>query len=228
MTQSIKDNVAGIEKRVSVACAELGRSRDEVTIVAVVKHQPVHMIAEAVNLGLTNIAENYVAEAVTKQAEITKLRDGVDERINWHLIGHLQRNKVRTAVSLFDLIQSVDSEKLLIEIDREAARIGKNQKILIQPKLGEEASKSGVTLNGLDSLIHIALSLDSVKLMGIMGIPPNGEDPTPHFQTLDQYFRKLPSDCQKFLSMGMSEDFENAISQGATMVRIGTSLFGRR
>ena len=155
------------------------------------------------------------------------------EKIYWHLIGHLQKNKVKTAVSLFDMIHSVDSLELAEEIDSHAAKTGKQQRILIQVKLSEEETKHGVAEKDLFELVRKAAALAHVKLEGLMTLPPFFDDP----ERARPYFRKL-SDLRKEaegkgfrlpeLSMGMSHDFEVAIEEGATMVRVGTAIFGER
>ena len=146
----------------------------------------------------------------------------------WHLLGHLQSNKAKTAVTLFDLIQSLDSVKLAREIGKQALTLGKTQDVLLQVHLGNEATKSGVSpAQALDAAAEMA-DTPGVRLLGLMGIAPNGEEARPYFRELCCLFEKLPALSRQTLSMGMTNDFETAIEEGATMIRVGTAIFGPR
>ncbi len=177
--------------------------------------------------GQTVFGENRVQEALAKQSE-------VGPGVEWHLIGPLQRNKARHAVGAFALLHGVDNEKLLHEIDRRAAAAGCTQPILLQVRLGDESSKSGVDPQGLPALVDAALELDHVELRGLMSIPPPVDDPEtarPWFARLRRLRDAEAARCGRDLpqlSMGMTGDFEVAVEEGATLVRIGTAIFGPR
>lgn len=224
----LSEKISSIFKKISHAALRVGRQPDEVILVAVTKSQPIDKIKEAIDYGLRIFGENRVQEAKTK---ILALRQ---TNIQWHMIGHLQTNKVKDAVSLFEVIHSVDSEKLIRFIDKEAEKRGKIQRVLIQVKLSEEESKYGVSEEEVEKLVEICLSLKNIKVEGLMTIPPyfeNPEDVRPYFRRLRQIKESLNKkgyDFIKELSMGMSHDFEVAVEEGATMVRIGTALFGQR
>ena len=168
--------------------------------------------------GVLDVGENYVQEAAEKRELISEGR--------WHLLGHLQSNKAKTAVSLFDLIESVDSVKLAGALSRQGAE--KPAQILVQVHLGNEETKSGFAPElVLDAAAEIA-ALPSLSVQGLMGIAPGGADPRPYFQELKRLFDRLPPANRQILSMGMSGDFEAAIEEGATSVRVGTAIFGTR
>ena len=203
---------------IAEAAARAGRSCDEVTLVAVTKKKPTEAVREALAAGVTAVGENYVQEAEEKRHEVS---GG-----SWHLLGHLQSNKAKLAVSLFDLIQSVDSVKLAAVLSRQAAE--KPQAILLQVHLGDEETKTGLPPDlVLDAAAEVA-ALPNLSLRGLMGIAPNGTDPRPYFQELKRLFDQLPAPNREILSMGMSGDFETAIEEGATLVRVGTAIFGAR
>lgn len=209
------------------AALRVGRSPEEIKLIAVSKSVSIDKILEAADLGLRFFGENRVQEAKEK---IEKIRDF---NIEWHMIGHLQTNKAKDAVKLFSMIQSVDSERVATAIDREAQKIGKIQRVLIQVKLSDEESKYGVEEKELTKLLEVCQNLKNITVEGLMTIPPyfeNPEDVRPYFRKLreirDSLLPRYP--YLKELSMGMSHDFEVAIEEGATMVRIGTALFGQR
>lgn len=211
-----------------------GRDPEEVKLVAVTKTIDIDRIIEAINAGLRVFGENRVQEA---QKKISDLKSQIpDSRIEWHLIGHLQKNKTKYAVQLFDLIHSVDSIGLADELDRQAKRLDKVQRILIQVKLSEEERKHGIPEEGLVSLIEKIKDLNNLRLEGLMTMPPYLDDPEmvrPYFSRLREIKDRINSlqilpHPLKELSMGMSHDFEVAIEEGATMVRIGTAIFGER
>lgn len=229
--KDLLDNIKTVFKRMSHAAMKAGRSPEEVTLVAVTKNVAGDVVRRAVEIGLRVFGENRVQEAKDK---IALLKAGMPASpVTWHLIGHLQKNKARTAVELFDLIQSVDSVDLAEAINRHAAKEGKRQKILIQVKLSEEEAKHGVTKDNIDKLMDAVFNLENIETEGLMTIPPYFEDPEmsrPYFRQLcgirDRYKGRgfdLPE-----LSMGMSNDFAVAIEEGATMVRVGTAIFGER
>ncbi len=237
------ENASAILKKMSHAAMRAGRSPDGVTLIAVTKTVGMEKIKEAVDIGLRIFGENRVQEAQKKvpglKSEINPPSPPFSEggmgglRIEWHLIGHLQKNKAKYAVQLFDLIHTVDSMELAEEINRQAEKIDKIQKVLVQVKLSGEETKQGASEEDLAPLLARVKSLSNLQLKGLMAIPPFFEDPEktrPYFRRL----RELRDEAEKAgcdlteLSMGMSNDFETAIEEGATMVRIGTALFGER
>ena len=203
---------------------------DEVVLIAVTKTQSVAVIREAYAAGLSVVGENRVQEAVEKAAQLTDLP------LEWHLIGHLQTNKVKQAVALFSLIHSVDSERLAYEIDRCARLAGKVQNVLIQVNVAGEDSKSGIEPSQAENLALLMDSLPNLRLCGAMTIAPLVEDAEmirPVFREMRSLFEQLrqkisrPEDF-RWLSMGMTHDYRIAVSEGANMIRIGTGLFGAR
>ena len=214
----IAGNIARVREQIAGAAARAGRSPDEITLVAVTKKKPASAIREALARGVADVGENYVQEAEEKRGQVT---GG-----NWHLLGHLQSNKAKLAVLLFDLIQSVDSVKLSSAIGRQSEE--KPQAILLQVHLGDEETKTGFAPERvLEAAAEIA-ALPNLSLRGLMGIAPNNADPRPYFQELKRLFDALPPGNRQILSMGMSGDFEAAIEEGATLVRVGTAIFGAR
>ncbi len=214
----IADNIARVREKIAKASARAGRSPDEVTLVAVTKKKPPSAVLDALAAGVTDVGENYVQEAEEKRGQVL---GG-----SWHLLGHLQSNKAKLAVSLFDLIQSVDSMRLAAALSRQGAK--NPQAILLQVHLGDEETKTGLPPEKtLDAAAEIA-ALPNLSLQGLMGIAPNGTDPRPYFQELKRLFDQLPAANRQILSMGMSGDFGTAIEEGATLVRVGTAIFGAR
>ncbi|MCX8034240.1 MAG: YggS family pyridoxal phosphate-dependent enzyme [Thermodesulfovibrio sp.] len=223
----LSEIISSIFKKITYAALRVGRNPEEIKLIAVTKSQPVDKIIEAADLGLRIFGENRVQEAKEKIERIKEFN------IEWHMIGHLQTNKVREAIKLFTLIHSLDSERLAIAIDKEAEKLNKVQRVLIQVKLSHEESKYGVEETELERLLQICNNLKNIKVEGLMTIPPYFEKP----EDVRPYFRKLRQirdflleryPYLKELSMGMSHDFEVAIEEGATMVRIGTALLGQR
>ena len=216
----VADNLDRLNGRIAQAAARAGRSPGEITLVAVTKKQTAATVAEALAAGAGEVGENYVQEAEEKRAAVPGGR--------WHLLGHLQGNKAKLAVSLFDLIQSVDSVKLARTLGRHAQAANAAQEILLQVHLGDEATKTGLPPEmARDAAAEIA-AIDGIALRGLMGIAPFGVDPRPHFRDLRRLFEALPPENRLALSMGMSGDFEAAIEEGTTMVRVGTAIFGAR
>jgi pyridoxal phosphate enzyme (YggS family) len=225
------NNLKEIYRKMAHAAMKVGREPSEVTLIAVTKTVEADLIRSAVDVGLRVFGENRVQEAQRKvrSEELSVM----NERIRWHLIGHLQKNKVKIAVELFDLIQSVDSFELAEIISKQAEKVNKTQRILLQVKLSEEESKHGIWKDNLSSLIKRTCSLRNLKVEGLMTIPPffdDAEKVRPYFRELRTLRAGLEKSGFKLpeLSMGMSGDFEVAIEEGATMVRIGTAIFGER
>ena len=203
------------------------RELDEpVTLVAVTKNHGVEMMRQAIDAGVKHIGENRVQEAAEKFAELNRT-------VTKHLIGHLQTNKAKQAVRLFDLIHSVDSEHLAAALDKAALSLGKVQDVLIQVNLAKENSKSGVYEENLQSAIEFVDALQNLRLRGLMLIAPNFPDVEncrPLFRRMNQIFRAIQSTRTNFdfLSMGMTHDYKIAVEEGANVVRVGTAIFGER
>ncbi len=222
-----------IQSRVAEACERVNRMPQEVVILAATKNRPVVEVTAAVEAGVTHIGENYVQELLAKKERLD--RAGHSE-ILWHAIGHLQRNKVKYVVPFCYLIQSVDSLRVAQEISKRAAKAGRTQPVLIEVNVSGEDSKFGVAPGQLAELSMQLVELDNVELQGLMTMPPysdNPEDSRRHFQKLralreDLVQRGLPNEAMRHLSMGMSGDYEVAVEEGATIVRVGTALFGPR
>jgi hypothetical protein len=220
-------NLDSIRKRIAAACERAGRDTDSITLLAVTKSQPPEVVAAAAQLGLNLFGENKVQEAKAK----IPLCPG---RLRWHFIGHLQSNKCRDAVELFEMIQSVDSLPLAREIARRAEQAAKTIPVLLEVNVAGEASKFGYAPEKLLAELKEINALPRIEIHGLMTMPPYATDPEkarPHFRRL----RELKAQAEQVLgaplphlSMGMSGDFEVAIEEGATMVRIGTALFGPR
>jgi pyridoxal phosphate enzyme (YggS family) len=218
MIQRISD----IYRLMTHASMRAGREPDAARLIAVSKTVGSKAVYEAYDDGLRDFGENRLQEAQKKAGEL----DGLN--ITWHMVGHLQSNKAKAAVELFDLIQSVDSAKLLRLIDRHAAEMGKVQRVLLQVKLAEEESKAGADEAGLQEMMDEVASMEHVRVEGLMTVPPFYDDP----ERARPFFRRLRELAGRFglkeLSMGMTGDFEVAVEEGATMVRIGTAIFGER
>ena len=199
---------------------------DKIILVAVTKNHGVELMREAIDAGATDIGENRVQEAAEKFPTL-------DRQVTRHLIGHLQTNKVKPAVKLFDVIHSLDSVKLTAELDKAASSIGKVQDVLIQINIAREPQKSGVLLEDFDELLQAVDDAKNLRLRGLMMIAPNlpdVEDCRPLFRQMRTLFDKLKSSRSAFdmLSMGMTHDYKIAVEEGANVVRIGTAIFGDR
>ncbi len=226
----MKERLENIRKRIRYAALRCGRNPEEIRLVAVSKTVSAERVREAIEAGVTVFGENYIQEAQKKIGDLS------DYPVSWHFIGHLQTNKAKYAVRLFDLIHSVDSLKLARELDIQAKKINKIQNILIQVNIGEEISKSGTTVEELKSLVKNISRFESLSVKGLMIIPPFYDEPEkvrPYFSKLrelrDQIkAEKIPNIAMNELSMGMTGDFEAAVEEGATLVRIGTAIFGKR
>jgi len=212
-----------VECRVQAAASRSGRARSSVTVVAVSKKFSSEHLRTAYQAGLRVFGENYVQEFADKKPELADLTDA-----HYHLIGHLQSNKTRLAAELFDAVQTVDSAKLLKRLDAAAGEWGKKMEVLIEIKLSGEESKAGADASSLPAILDAAAGCSHVSVTGLMTMPPWSEEA----ETSRPYFRQLAALAGQYglkqLSMGMSNDLEVAIEEGATMVRIGTALFGPR
>ncbi len=233
---SIAANARGVLDRAVAAARRAARDPAEVRLVAVTKAVPAERILEAIDAGLRVFGENYVQEAARKIAAVRANAPARAGEVAWHFIGKLQRNKARHAVGAFEVIHSVDSLGLAREIDRRAQAGGLTQRILLEVNLGRETTKAGFTPEGALAEAGAIESLASLRLLGLMTVPPAAEDPEesrPHFRTLrelrDEIRRRgLAGEGFRDLSMGMTHDFEVAIEEGATWIRVGTAIFGER
>jgi pyridoxal phosphate enzyme (YggS family) len=215
----LRQRLEQVEERIQNAVRRSGRKRDDITLIAVTKKFPSEVIREAYQLGLRVFGENYVQEFEDKHPALTDLHDA-----EFHLIGHLQSNKTRVASDLFQVIETVDSDKLARRLDQS----GKPLEVMIEVKLSAEQSKAGASPDQLPGLIEAIRTCPHLRLTGLMTMPPWSDDPEetrPYFKQLAQLARQHSLNR---LSMGMSHDLEAAIEEGATHIRIGTSLFGPR
>jgi len=227
---SIKDNFDEINKQIKDTAMSCGRKPDTIQLIAVSKRKSVETIMEGVKAGAKHLGENYIQEAIEKIDIIGK------ETACWHFIGHLQSNKAKFAVKYFDYIHTVDTLKLAKAIDKQAKKIDKIQKILIQVNISQEETKSGTSTEDTIQLAEQITSFENLSLQGLMCMPPyfsESEKARIYFKQLDHIkgritALKLDNMSMKHMSMGMSNDFKVAIEEGSTMVRVGTSIFGRR
>ena len=218
---TIEQNVRDLQQRIASACAGAGRSPDEVTLVAVSKTVQASAIEAAFNAGIRHFGESRVQEAKTKIEQL----QGLKPDINWHMVGHLQTNKAKTAAVIFDIIHSVDSLKLAEALNNCSPR---RLPILVQVNVSAEATKGGFMLSEVQETVKQMRRLPNLDIQGLMTIAPwvdNAEEVRPVFRRLRQLRDALGL---KHLSMGMSDDFEVAIEEGATLVRIGRAIFGER
>ena len=226
----LENRILDVKERIEKAAVSCGRSPDEITLIAVSKTKSPDMVRRAAGAGLTVFGENYIQEARDKIETVSL------SGLSWHFIGHLQRNKAKYAVKLFDLIHTIDSLKLAKELDKQAEKIGKVQDVLIQVNTGMEESKSGIAEKDAMDLARDMSGLPHIKVKGLMTIPPFFDAPekvTPFFRALSSLRntireKNIPNIQMSELSMGMTGDFEAAIKEGATYVRVGTAIFGRR
>ena len=225
----VAENYREVDRRVGEACARSGRNRKEVTLIAVSKTKPVELIREAMDVGADVFGENKVQELCDKYEQLPKT-------LHWHLIGHLQRNKVKYIVDKVDLIHSVDSMRLAEEISKEAEKKQTDVKVLIEVNVAQEESKFGVSVDETEELVREIAKLPRIHVLGLMTIAPNVSDPEenrPVFRTLkklavDIKMKNIDNVRMDVLSMGMTGDYQVAIEEGATMVRVGTGIFGER
>lgn len=225
------NEVKAVYRRISHAAMKAGRGPEEIELVAVTKTVDVDMLQRAVEIGLREFGESRVQEARGKILDLKSLFP--DSRITWHLIGHLQKNKAKMAVELFDLIHSVDSVGLAEALNEHARQVDKIQRILVQVKLAEEETKHGIAKNKVLECLERLEEMKNLKTEGLMTIPPFFDDPgmsRPYFRKLREIRDEAEEEgfTLKELSMGMTNDFEVAIEEGATIVRIGTAIFGER
>ena len=225
----VTENLKIVEEKIQNACRRAGRDRGEVTLIAVSKTKPVSMIREAMSAGIVTFGENKVQEIVEKQKEIT-------EPLNWHMIGHLQRNKVKQLVGRVSRIHSVDSLRLAEQIQNDFARQNEKIGILIEVNMAGEESKFGLAPEETEDVIRKIAAFPNIEVKGLMTIAPFVADPEEnrlHFRNLrkllvDINSKNIDNVNMNELSMGMTGDYEVAIEEGATFVRVGTGIFGER
>ena len=226
----IEKNLKAVKDRINAAAEACGRDPHSIRLVSVSKTKSVEEVRSAIDAGVNLLGENYIQEAREKIAALSA------HPVSWHFIGHLQTNKAKYAVKIFDLIHSVDSLKLARELDKQAKKANKIQDILIQVNIGNDPAKSGTAAADTLRLIKDIFHLENISIKGLMTMPPFFDDPErtrPYFIALaklrDQVqSQSIPNVAMDDLSMGMTGDFEVAIACGATLVRIGTAIFGRR
>jgi pyridoxal phosphate enzyme (YggS family) len=229
----LADNIEHVQQRIAAAALHAGRKAEEVTLMAVSKTFPPEQIRAAYDSGLRVFGENRVQEFAGKIAALRDLREA-----EWHMIGHLQTNKAAQAVKLFSNIDSVDSVRLARKLNSAASDLGKKLSVLVEINIGGEAAKSGVSpdFTEIEDLLNAAPDMPFLALCGLMTVPPFSDDPElsrPYFRKMRELFnhiadRRLPAVRMEVLSMGMSHDYEVAIEEGATCVRVGTAIFGAR
>jgi len=225
-----KDNIKNVRKRIKLASEIAGKEPDEVRLVCVTKGIDPYMINEAIIEGINEIGENKVQEALAKKPDVMP-------GVKWHLIGHLQTNKVKDAIKIFDLIHSLDNMKLARKIDKEAKLMNKIVDVLIQINTSGEEAKYGISPDEVPGFLEELSKLQNLQIQGLMTITPLSDNPEtvkPYLIKLKEIFDKITAEHtysniqMKYLSMGMTQDFEAAIEVGANMVRIGTAIFGEK
>ena len=226
----IRQNLQAILNTISDRALLSNRRPEEIQLIAVTKTMPISALEEAVECGQFVFGENYIQEASLK-------KEALGDRIALHMLGHVQSNKAKIAAQIFDMIHTVDSMKLASILDRHFDSLGRTMKILVQVNIGNDPNKSGVMPEKTEELLRQLKTLKQIQTLGLMTIPPitsNPEDARPHFRSLKQLAEDLSrgelfhNNAKIELSMGMSDDFEIAIEEGATMIRIGTAIFGHR
>ncbi|MBD5445078.1 MAG: YggS family pyridoxal phosphate-dependent enzyme [Lachnospiraceae bacterium] len=225
----IQENIKHVEGKIAAACTKSGRNPEDVTLIAVSKTKPISMIKEAYDYGCRDFGENKVQELVDKWEQLPK-------DIRWHMIGHLQRNKVKYIVDKVYLIHSVDSIRLAEEISKEAVKKDVTVSILVEVNVAEEESKFGTTCEEVYKLVEEIAKLPNIVIKGLMTIAPyveNSEENRQYFEKLHQIYvdivdKNIDNVYMDELSMGMTGDYEVAVTEGATYVRVGTGIFGER
>ncbi|MCI9414555.1 MAG: YggS family pyridoxal phosphate-dependent enzyme [Clostridiales bacterium] len=226
----LMENLKRVEEAISRACADAGRPREEVTLLAVTKTVAPELINEAISLGLSEIGENRVQEFLGKRDQLHL------EGVSVHLIGHLQTNKAAKIVGRVDMIQSIDSLRAAQAVAQASQRLGLTTDVLLEINIGGEEAKSGAAPEEAEELAYAVAALEGIRVRGMMTVPPvcdTERQVRAYFSRMKKLFidirdKKIDNTCMDVLSMGMSSDFREAILEGSTMVRVGTALFGRR
>ena len=239
LREDARQRLESVQASITRAAFRAGRDPGEVTLVGVAKRQPLDRILATVECGLHVLGENFVQEARDTRerlaAELARSGPQPPPRLIWRMIGRLQRNKLALAVRLFDVIESVDRIELVAPLAKHAAEAGRVLDVLVQLNVGDEPQKGGVSFADAPALARAIAAFPSLRLCGWMAVPPAGEGPEdsrPYFRRLrawrDEWASEVPELANADLSMGMSQDFEVAVEEGATLVRVGTALFGPR
>lgn len=221
---SIAENLKIVHERISAAAHRAHTDPEQITLIAVTKTVDAGVIREAIDAGVTDIGENYVQDALAKY-------DAIGNAVRWHMIGHLQTNKVRQTVPMFEVVHSVDRVELAQEIGKRSQAAGKTTSVLVEVNISGEGTKSGVQPSEALALCDCIAGLPGIRLSGLMGIAPFTGDESAvrrSFSDLRTIWDRLPPECAAWLSMGMTSDFEIAIEEGSNMVRIGAAIFGAR
>jgi len=229
MSEAIRDRLLRIRQRIALAAQRSERTAEDITLIAVSKTFDPHTVQQAVDAGARDLGENRIQEALSKVGH-------VNGGVRWHLIGHLQSNKARQAIETFEVIHTIDSVQLVERLDRIAGELNRRPDVLVQVDLAHEPTKSGADERGLPAVIETLDAARHLNFRGLMTLPPFFETPEqtrPFFRRLRELIESLNRNREsgrqlKELSMGMSNDFEVAIEEGATMVRVGTAIFGNR
>jgi pyridoxal phosphate enzyme (YggS family) len=225
----LREQLLEVEQKIMEACRRAGRVREEVTVVAVSKTKPVSMLQTAYQLGVREFGENKVQELCDKY-------EAFGSEVHWHMIGHLQRNKVKQVVDKAALIHSLDSEGLAAQIEKESAKIGRRTPVLVEVNMAQEESKFGISPENAEDFIRKIAEYPHILVQGLMTVAPYVENPEEnrvYFRNLRQVLidingKSIDNVDMKDLSMGMTNDYEIAIEEGATIIRIGTGIFGNR
>jgi PLP dependent protein len=226
----VGENYLRVREKIAQIAWQVGRSPEEITLLPVSKTMPPEKIQEVIAVGGTEFGENYVQEAREKIPEIVKATPGT----TWHFIGHLQSNKAKYVVPLFDMVQSVDRLSLAHELSRQAGRCSKTMRVLVEVNLSGAEGRSGISMvspEAVEAFCGEVAILPHLSLCGLMGMAPaldSPEEVRPYFRRLRRLWDGLPVENRQVLSMGMSGDFTVAIEEGSTLVRVGTAIFGRR
>ena len=228
--ESVADRISAVEAKITAACVRAKRKREDIRVVGVSKLQPAEKVRSAVSAGLSNLGENYVQELLSKQFELKA------QKIHWHFIGPLQTNKVKSIIGKVELIHTLDRESLALEISKCASKAGIIQNCLLQVNIACEDTKSGCAPNIAKTLLEKFSNMKGLRVSGLMVMPPLSESPEisrPHFRRTGDLLAEINSDrggrdALTLLSMGTSQDFEVAIEEGATHIRVGTTIFGER
>ena len=229
MYEYLNENIDVVVSNIKNACERSGRKFEEVTLIGVTKTIDEDIINKSIEFGIKNIGEN-------KVQEITRKYDKIDKSVNWHLIGHLQTNKVKYIIDKVSLIHSVDSYKLAEEISKRAVKAEIEMNILIQINVAEEDSKFGINKDNIDEMVENISKLPNIKIQGLMNIAPYYEDNEfvrKYFREMKEIFDRIKNNNydkvnMNYLSMGMTNDYEIAVEEGANMIRVGTGIYGAR
>jgi hypothetical protein len=230
---TVAENYIRIRAEIDAAAVRAGREPASVRLIAVSKTQPAEAVVEAAGAGAAIMGENRVQEALSKMEALSEMDGGADLDIEWHMIGTLQKNKARHVVGKFSMIHSLDSTELAAEIDRRAAVLGIVQEVLIEVNVAGEDTKHGVKPEDALTLAVCANGMENIRPVGLMCIPPftdNPEDSRPHYRRLRELMEEIRDAGVglRELSMGMTQDYEVAVEEGSTLVRVGTAIFGPR